>query len=270
VGVLWQVVRFGAVAMVGNLLWLAAQYVSFHMVNQRYGKADAGVFGFFLQISQPVYMLASAAWTVVFAHVARQWEQEGPAAATALLEVVYKAVAVGTMALSVGLYVTMPWWQAVVPAGFRSGLPLMAGLLMFFQCLANLALLTMLAKLQERPAIISLVALLGGVANVALAYWWMPRYGPAGAAWAAGVGMLLAGWVVAAVIGRRQATLHAGTYLVMASPVLLATPAWFGAIAWAVVGVLAWRTELVFSDRQKQVLRSVWSRSWKQVAALWR
>jgi O-antigen/teichoic acid export membrane protein len=270
-GVLWQVVRFGAVAMVGNLLWLAAQYVSFHLTNRHYGKATAGVFGFFLAISQPVFMLASAAWTVVFAHAARQWEQEGADAATALLEVAYKAVAMATMALTLGVYVTAPLWQWIVPGSFRSGLPLLGGLLMFFQCLSNLALLTMLAKLRERPAIISLIALAGGAANAALAYAWMPRWGAAGAAWAAGAGMLAGGGVVALLgLWRARPRLHAGTYLVMASPVLLALPAWGGAAVWLAVLVLAVWTQQVFSKEQKKVLRGVWIRSWNQVRALWR
>ena len=260
-GALWQLGRFGLMAMVGGLAWLAVQRVSLYLVNQNFDKADLGVFGFFLQLSQPVFMLSSAAWVVMFAHVARQWEQESQAAATQMLETVYKAVVLATMALAVTIYVTAPWWSLVVPDRFRTGLGLLGGLLMFYQCMGNLALVTMLAKLRERPGVIVWVALAGGVANALLARWWMPGYGAVGAAWAAGAGMLLGGGAVAtASMMWRGPRLHAGTYLMMASPAVLAMPAWAAAAAWAAVLVVAVRTHQVFSAPQKQILLSVWRR----------
>jgi hypothetical protein len=148
---------------------------------------------------------------------------------------------------------------------------MLGGLLMFFQCVANLALVTMLAKLQERPGVISLVALAGGLANAILAWWWMPQWGAVGAAWAAGVGMLVGGGLAtAAYLVAVRTRLHAGTYLVLACPVLLVLPAWLAALVWLIVCVMAVATHQVFSRPQKHVLRSVWDRSLNQVRALWR
>jgi hypothetical protein len=157
------------------------------------------------------------------------------------------------MTLTVAMYVTAPWWSLALPATWREGSNLLGGLLMFFQVMTNLAILTILARLHERPIVIALCALAGGAANAALALWWMPSMGSRGAAWAAGVGMYTGGLAVtAAYFALTRPRLSAGTYLVLGAPaILLAGPLAAGAI-WLAVLAAGLATPLLLDNAQKQ------------------
>lgn len=252
-----RVLQFGFVAMVGNILWLVAQHVSLYLTNRRYGKEEAAVFSAFLQLSQGVLLVSASAFAVVFAHVARRWEAVSRSAAMATLQTAYKAVTVAMMAATILILATGPWWVGVLPVKFYQGLALLGGLLMFFQSVSNLSLLTSVARLREQPIVIALAALAGGAANVALALWWVPRFdcGPSGAAWAAGVGMMAGGTAVMVVYflvaGVRIQPI---TYLLMACPLLLLLPAWAAAAVWAVVILAALVTPLLFDRDEKRNL----------------
>lgn len=259
--VMRRVLRYGAVAMVGNLLWLAAQYVSFLAVYLGGGEAEAGVFAIFLQLSQPTLFLANAAWAVLLSHVARRWEGRQRATAMLVLETSYKAVALGMMALSLAIYAAAPLWVRVLPESYREGLPLVGGLLLMFQTVIHLAVMTILAKLHERPAAIALAALAGAACNALLAWRWMGRFPtPAeGAAWAAGVGMLAgAGAVATGYLVFSGVRLRAGTWFLLAGPALLlgglVVPAWWLLAAWGGVCLTAVATPLLFDAREKHLL----------------
>jgi hypothetical protein len=176
----------------------------------------------------------------------------------AALQTAYKGVALGLMTVGVLLYVTAPLWIRIMPAAMAStGRALVPGLLMFFQSLAHLALLTMLAKLRERPAVIAVAALAGAAANVALALWWMPLWGPAGAALAAGVGMYLGGGAIAgAYFLLARLRVQGSTLLLLAVPALFLLPAWVAGPAWGVVLLGAWFTGLLFADAEREQLRA--------------
>ncbi len=259
-GAFSRVLRFGFVAMIGNILWLIAQHVSFWLTNYYQGKATAGVFSAMLQLSQGVLLISNSAFAVVFAHTARRYEGPDRAKAMTLMETAYKAMTVVMMALTATIYVSAPLWVRALPAEYHVGVMLVGGMLMFFQSVSNLSLLTTVARLRERPIVIAMAALAGGAVNVALALWWMPRwdYAPAGAAWAAGVGMLAGGTGVAIgyflLAGVR---LRAATYALMACPLLLLLPAWAAAAAWAAAIVAALATPVLFNAHEKRLLAHV-------------
>jgi len=194
---LGRLVRFGAGAMVATVGLLAAQSVSLYMVNRQMGKGPAGVYGLFAQLGQPIFMVASAAWTVVLTHAARRWEASQRDEALADLQTSFKAIATAAMTLAVLVLASGPLWVRLLPATFRGGLVLMCGLLLLFQSLTHLALMHIVARLHERPCVVAVSAVVGGAANAALAWRWLPSWGLVGAAWAAGVGMYVGGGAVA-------------------------------------------------------------------------
>jgi len=255
-GILHRVLRYGSAAMLGSFFWLTAQYVSFYLAGRLHGRQRAEEFFAFVQLSQPVLFLANAAWAVIFAHVAKLWETEGRLAAMRVLEASYKAVAMTLMTLTIVVYATSGLWVRVLPARFAGALPVLGGLLMFFQVIAHLAVMTILARLHERPVVIALAALAGASANAFLATWWMPDYELVGAAWAAGIGMFVGAGAVALVYFLlARIRLRASTYFVLTAPALLLAPVWAAAGAWAIVCVLAVTTGVLFSPEQKQLVR---------------
>jgi len=254
-----RLVRFGLGAMTAALCLAAAQSVSLTIVNRFHGKAAAGVYALFAQLSQPMYFMACAAWTVLLTHSAARWERGDRQGAVSRLQTGYKAVAAASMTLAVVLLAAAPLWLQLLPASFRSGGALLGGLLMFFQSLTHLAVVNIVARLHERPAAAAASMGVGAVANAVLAWWWLGAAGPAGAAWAAGVGMYLgAGAVAVGYLLITRTRLQVSTWLVMAAPALLALavrwPLWAPAAAWAVVLAVSLATGRLFSAEEKHIL----------------
>lgn len=251
---------FGLIALIGGLLWQGAGYISFQLINREYGKAVSGVFYVFLLLSQLVAYLANSAWAVIFTHVATRWENRQRQAAAFVLTTAYKAVAVAIMTLGILVVVSAPIWVRAIPDRYAGGRVYLPGMMMFFLALNHLALINILARLHERPLVIALVALAGGVANFLLARLWMPTWGPNGAAWAAGVGMYAGGGAVAAsYLLAKRVKLSAGTWIVQALPGLMLpaiwAPAWVVGIAWCVFLAVAAFTPWIFDRSQKEALR---------------
>jgi len=267
---LGRLLRFGLVALAANTLWGMASYASLWLTNRHLSKSDAGVFSAMLLIGQPVLFLADAAWAVVFSHVARRWESHDRSGAMFTLEAAYKAVTLSLMTLAVGMYVTAPLWIRVLPAGYRSGLPLLGGLLLYFQTVIHLALLTIVAKLHERPWVIAVAAAAAIGGNLSLGLTWVPTWGMEGASWAAGVGCLGGSLAVSAIylLGSR-ARLTAGSWIVLAVPALLLLPAWAAAAAWAGLLAAALTTRLVLTPREKTLLAGKIAAGWRRVRS-WR
>jgi len=277
-GMFRRIFVFGVVALVGNLLWHAATFTSYLLVHKQYGEAVGGKYQGFLRYAQPIVYVANTFWAVLFSHVARSWEGGGKPAAAFTLEVAYKVVVLVTMTLTVLVYVTMPFWIYLVPQGAREYAGVVAGLLMLFQAMVNLAIMTIWAKLREKPSIIAVAAFVGVLANAALALLWMPGNqafaiaGAEAAAWAGGIGMFVgAGLVSIIYLLASRVRLQASTYFVMASPALLllvlvfpACPGLVLAGVWSLC-LLAGLTPWMFSHRQKQLISATTRRFLKMV-----
>lgn len=250
-----RVLQFGFVATIAGFLWQGAGYVTFLMTSRRYGKAKAGVFFAFLPVGQSIMALANAARAVIFTHVARLWESGERRMAVALLETTYKALVLGTMTLAVMLYVTSQWWVKILPAGFRDGLSLLGGLLLFFQASIHLALLNTLSRLHERPIVIAIAPLLGAAAIVPMAILWMDKSGPEGAAMAAGVGMYVGMMTVSlAYFLIVRTRMHISTYFLLAVPVVLLLSKWVLGLVWITVLIVTIFTTWLLDARQKRIL----------------
>ncbi len=249
-----QVFAFGGVSLVGNLLWQAAVYISFWLVNKEYGHESAGVFAFFLMLAQPIMFLGNAAWTVLFTHVARRWEENRKPEAMLSLQAGYKAVTLSVLAIAVLLKATAPLWQGVLPASLRGGVGVFFGLLLFFQAMNHLSLVTILARLRERPGVVGAIMAAGGAANYVLARWWMGSYGMTGAAWAAGVGVFVAGGALSVVyLALSRTSLRGGTWLAMLLPAILLIPSWGPACAMVVILAVVALTPWIFSPEEKKL-----------------
>lgn len=257
-GCFQRMLHYSLPAVFATLLAQLVLYVSFGITNRRYGKEFGGEYGVFLLLSQPIVFLANAAWAVVFTHIARHWESSDRRAAVLVLETAYKAVAIAMMTMAVGIYVSSPLWVRILPDKYQNGIYLLGGLLLFFQTLTHLAIMTIMAKLRETPIMIALVWAVALAVNIVLAELWMgsdPRDGMIYAAKAAGLGMYLGGGLVTvAYLLITRSRLHLSTYIVLACPIILLLPFWVTAAAWAAILVIAMFTPWLFNHRQKQLI----------------
>ena len=252
-----RLVTFGLISVLGTALWSANSYISFYMLyrNQELSKSQAGVFFVFMRLTYPVVLLAQAAWAVLFVHVARRWESGHRDKAMAVLETTYKGIALAIMTLAVIVYATAPYWVLILNRQYRHGADLVGPLMMSFLSVAFMALVAMIARLHERPAVIAAAALLSGGANLILGSIWIRQYGVIGAAYAAGVGMFLGvGIASGAYFLAARTRLHWSTFTVLLLPAILLLPPWVAVGGWAVAVIVMLTTTLVFTNTQKKTL----------------
>jgi O-antigen/teichoic acid export membrane protein len=250
-----QFLRFGFVGMIGSLIWLGGGYVSYFMVLRELGESSAGIFHVMMKLAQPLLFLASAAWAVIFSHVAKRWESNDREGAIYTFETAFKAITLVVMTLTVILYIAAPIWIRVLQVEYRQGYYCLPGLLTFFMAVSNLTVLGIPAKLHERPIVIAIAGLAGGGLNAILAMLWMPELGIVGAARAAGVGMYFGGGLVMLVYLLASKTrLHDSTYFLFATPALLLLPSYVAGAVWGIILPLCIFSSWFFDDNQKKLL----------------
>ncbi len=249
--------QFGFVGMVGALIWLGAGYVSYFMILRQLGEDSAGVFHVIMRLAQPLLFLATAAWAVIFSHVAKRWESNDRDGAIYTLETSFKAITLMVMTLTILLYVTAPVWIRILQVEYRPGYFCLPGLLTFFMAVSNLTILGIPAKLHERPVVIAIAGLTGGGLNALLAMLWMPTQGIVGAAVAAGVGMYFGGGIVMLVYLLASKTrLHDSTYFLLATPALLLLPSYIAGPVWGAILPLCIFSPWFFDTTQKRLLKN--------------
>jgi len=259
-GVMGKLIRFGSVAMLAGLAWQGGGHVTTWFIHRYHGSDVLGVYMPLRQICQPIWILSTIIWPVVFAYVAVRWESGRRDGALGLLNGAYKLTVLGLMTLSVLVLAAAPLWGRALGGGYRVDVPVVAGLLMFFQCSANLGMAAMAAKLNERPVAAVIIVAAGAAANVLLAAAWVPAGGDAaagvaGGARAAGVGMLLACAAGSAYLAASRFRAHPAVYVLSVSPALLLLPVPLAAGAWAAVLAVAALTPWVLTARERQAVR---------------
>ncbi|MCK5114062.1 MAG: hypothetical protein KAR11_04795 [Phycisphaerae bacterium] len=260
---LLRFVKFGLAGMIGALLWQVSGYVSFTLVYQWSGQQSGGVFHVMNKLTQPLVVLAGAAWAVVFSHVAKQWETDKKIAMETL-ELSFKAIALTVMTFTIAIYAFSPLWIKLLDARYQEGLAYLPGLFTLAVGISNLTMLTIPAKLHERPIIIGLGAVSGVALNILLAALWMPRWGEAGAALAAGVGMYFGGGIVMFVyLLASKVNLRDSSYFILALPVMLLLPVYILVPVWLVILATCIFSPWIFTKSQKTMLRTTAVNRWR-------
>ncbi|MFP4052585.1 MAG: lipopolysaccharide biosynthesis protein [Phycisphaerae bacterium] len=251
-----RLLGFGWPITLAALLGLVTQYASFYLAYRRFGETKAGVLWFFVQLSQPVLLVGQAAWAVILTHVTSRWEHGRREEAMVLLGASYKAISLALLAVSTVVYLTASWWVQLLPGRFQGGVVFLPGLLAFFQMLTSLAVVNILARIHERPALLGVMSLATLAGNASLAWWWMGPMGIEGAAWAAGTAGVTAGLLVGGIyVYRSGARLGAAVYVLLASPALLMAPAWVTAAAVTVLAVSAVWTGWLLRPAEREAIR---------------
>lgn len=252
--ILYHLFQFGFVAMLATLVWQCGHHVGRLLTNHFHGLDEVGVYAALSPFCQPVWILSGMVWGVVFSHLVNHWESNKRQAALDMLNLTYKAVVLTLMTLTVLILVTGRWWRLMLHESYQTDIRILSGLLMFYQCSANMGLASVAAKLRERPMVITVVIAVGVVVNIVLGYLWIPEGGAMAAARAAGIGMLVAvalGVVYLIITGFR---IHPSAHVLALTPALLLAPTTFVAIAWAAILTVALFTHVIFTVREKRVL----------------
>lgn len=253
---LHRVLSFGMVALAANIVWIVDGYLSYRMTSYQ-NPQEGATFQAFFRMDQNVIFLASAAYSVVFSHVARQFEEDR-AGAMKSLELAFKAVCVATTSLGLIVYLAAPLWMHVLGREYFAGLGLVGPQLMFFLTLSSFALTSIVSRLNDRPGVMLILGLAGGCANLVLGWLLMPSLGTYGAAVAAGLGMYVGGgavnwWYIRKTSWRPGA----GVWLLLATPVIFLLTAGFTAVIWVGMCIAFFSRGGLFSAEERQRLRAV-------------
>ena len=259
-GKLIQIARFSIFSMVSTLIWSSVSYIGFIMVYLCWSAQHAGPFAAVQSVCQRIIFIANAAWGVLFAHVAKRWESQNKAGALYILETAFKGISLLVSTLAVLLIISAPLWVKVLAKNYQFAETCIPGIIMFFATASNLTLLTILAKLHEKPIIISIAALVGGAAIIALGAITINRADQSEmnfelAARATGVGMFLgANLVMIIFFALAKIRIAANTYFIILLPALFLMPVEILAPAWGLILAFAIFTNKLFSHQQKQTL----------------
>ena len=257
---LLQIMRFSFFSMISTLVWSSVSYIGFIMVFLCWSPEQAGPFDAIQRLCQRVILVANAAWGVLFAHVAKRWESQNQAGAFYILETAFKAISLLVSTLAVVLIILAPIWVKILAKNYQFAQSCVPGIIMFFAVASNLALLTILAKLHEKPIIISLAALAGGAAIIAIGALSLQRNSADSqnfqlAARATGIGMFAGANLVMIIFFKLSKIRIAwNTYFMIALPGLFLLPVKILAPIWIAILLLAIFTNKLFSYQQKQTL----------------
>lgn len=279
-----RLLSFSSWAMIAGVTWQILQYYPAWYLNKIMGNDAVAVFSAVRQVGQFVLLGAVTLVTVVMTSVTRTWESRGVQAADRQLSLAFRgagvAMLLGCAAISLSRNVIVRLFSASYAAG-ADILPLQ---LLFFLIGGNFAFIALHFNLIEKPRLHFLPYAIGVAANFLFGLWffgerfdwlrntpvwrWLSPLGTKllivgvsdalglGAASWCGVLAILAALVACLIllrsVGRR---LDRGSYIVLASALLLAAnDAILIVGAAALVGLIA-ATDLVFTARERRELR---------------
>ncbi len=193
------VLKFSIPAMLAGLAMMLLGSISLWFVQRFSGEKETGLFQAYFQLCQPIPVLATTIWGVLFTYAAVHWERQEKDLARRQLEVVYKLSVLGLAVLAVAINATSNLWITILPQPYRAAINVLPWLLIYVLAVANMGYAYVISQLRERPAVMIYITLAAVAVNAALAWILVPRYGATGGAMAAAVG---------AAIGLLAATLY--------------------------------------------------------------
>lgn len=279
--------RFSIWTTLAGVTWQILVVYPAWFLNKVHGNEAVAIFSAVRQIGQFVLLGAVAVSTVIVGTVTATWESRGREAARQQLSLAFRGTGLGLLVVCAILALPKAWIIRMFSPLYEPGAPILPLQLLFFLIGSYLAFLPIHFHLIERTRHMFWPWAVGVAANVLYALWlagpglgvvqglavWKaltpitsavfvvgfsdPR-GLDSAAWC-GVFAIATALVLCVILIRAECSkLDRGAYIVMGSAVLLAMKPWILAVGVAVVLVIAFRTEWVFSvDERKRVTQYV-------------
>lgn len=279
-----RLLAFSYWAMISGVTWQLLQYYPAWYLNKIMGNEAVAVFGAVRQIGQFVLLAAVTLVTVVMTVVTKTWETRGAKAADSQLSLAFRAAGAMMFVGSAVLALSRDFIIRLFRDDYVLGADILPLQLLFFVIGGFFAFIALHFNLIEKPRLHFLPYAVGVAANILLATWlvgprsaWLQarpewqalaplttavfpvhfsdRLGLGGASWA-GVFAIGTALVTCLLILRAEGRrLDRGSYLVLASVLLLATKPGI-LLAGAVVFVwVAIRTELIFTGPERHELK---------------
>ncbi|UCD29395.1 MAG: hypothetical protein JSV03_02620, partial [Planctomycetota bacterium] len=255
-----QMLQFSVWAAFAAVMWQTLQYYPMWYLQKVHGLEVTGVFGGIRLITQAVLIGAVAIVTVVQTSVTKTWEARGRNEADRQLLVAYKSTA---LLLVIGCAVLAALARIVIrlfPPEFAIGVDIMPLLLMFFLIGGHLAFLAIHFRLIEKTRYMFWPWAIGVASSVGLGKFMIqpglePQAALTAAAWSGvlGITAALVGCFIL-IIGERR-PLGAGACVLLGSTYAIALPIYLLVPTVLVLMILAWFTNIVFDNDEKQWLR---------------
>jgi len=279
--------RFSVWTTLAGVTWQIMIVYPAWFLNKVHGNEAVGVFSAVRQIGQFILIGAVAVSTVVMTTVTKTWESQGRKAAERQLSLAIRGTGLGLFMLCAIVAMGKDWVILIFKAEYAAGASILPLQLLFFLIGAYLAFLPIHFQLIEKTRHIFWPWAVGVAANVLVALWllgpnletvqdlaiWQrltpitsaifvtgfsDPQGLGSAAWCGVIAIATALVLCMVLIRAERCRLDRGTYIVVASAILLAAKPWILAVGIVVLLVLAMRTELIFTaDERRRLIKYV-------------
>lgn len=278
-----RLARFSVWAMISGVTWQVLQVYPQWYLNKVMGNDAVAIFSAVRQIGQFVLLGAITLVTVVMTTVTKTWETRGVAAADRQLSLAFRGAGALLLLGCAALALARGQIVRVFHPGYAPGAEILPLQLLFFVIGADFAFIALHFNLIEKPRLHFLPYAIGVAANILLAFWfvgprletlrsaplWRAIADPlgglvsvglsdslrlGGAAWSGALAMVCAMVACLAILRAEGRRLDRGSYIVLASSLLLAAhPAILltGSIAFVVLCLF---TSVVFTPAERNEL----------------
>lgn len=278
-----KLLRFSLWTTLAGFTWQILIYYPVWYLNKTNGPEAVAVFSAVRQIGQFIMVGAVAVSTVVMTTVTKTWESQGRSAAEHQLSLGFRCAGLGLLLLcGIGALAKNLIIRMFRPE-YASGADILPLQFLFFLIGAYLAFLPAHFQLIETTRNIFWPWAIGIATNVLMAFWlsgnnlvqiqkggWWQALVPAtsaifstgfsdhqglgAASWCGAAAIACALAVCVLLIRAERCRLDRGTYALIGAALLLPTKPWILAIGLALLFLMAWRTEWIFTVAERTVL----------------
>ncbi|MEK6643845.1 MAG: lipopolysaccharide biosynthesis protein [Planctomycetota bacterium] len=278
-----MLLRFSVWTTLAGITWQILVYYPVWYLNKIYGHVAVAVFSAPRQIGQFILIGAVAVVTVVMTTVTKTWESRGREAAQRQLSLAFRGSGLALLILCTIAALGKNWIMHLFDDRYLPGADVLPLHLLFFLIGSFLAFLPIHFHLIEKTRHLFWPWAVGVAANVLYAFWlagpgflitrdfaawkwcattmspWFTTgfsdpMGLGNAAWC-GVFAIATALLLCIILIHAECTkLDRGTYIVILSAGLLAMNPWILGIGTLVVLIIAFQTQLIFSDSERRRL----------------
>ncbi len=282
-GMRGKLLRFSIWAMLAGVMWQVLVWYPGWYLGKVHGHESFAVFSAVRQVGQFILIGAVAVTTVVMTTVTKTWESRGREAAERELSLAFRGTGLGLLVVCAVIALGKELIVRMFAADYVVGAQILPIQAMFFLIGACLAFLAIHFQLMEKTRHMFWPWAVGVAANVAIAWWltgpslasvqklavwrWLTPatsavfttgfsdpQGLGAASWCGVFAIGLALVVCVVLIRTECCRLDRGTYIVIASVLLLSTKAWIMTVGVVALVLLAWRTGLIFTLAERRSL----------------
>jgi O-antigen/teichoic acid export membrane protein len=259
-----QLIRFGFWAASSGAIWQLWQTYSLWYLIKFESAHLSDVFATARLIGQIIFILGVALASVVMANVCVQWEKGNRAQSNMIFDLYSKIILIGLLFLGLLMVQTRELVAMIFPRQLSSICGILPETILYYHLCVVLTILSIQIQMVEKMRLMMPAWLVTFGANVLLVWWMLkPNHALEGAALATALSAVPGIIVMMIFILIVKQPLSAGLVISSILSFLLMIPSWLAWVIFSSVLVVAISGSIIFSSKQKAVIRENFHLLWK-------